>query len=1418
MFRPYRDFGTVYDPRNYSTTTSEAIGGDIGAGLYLKGGLNFNADFTKSESGRWTGSNGATRDLAFNASSGDLSSYEAVYFKNAGDFAVIDQHYFDKMQGFDPIRITLNRDGGMEKNYSKHSNSFANTTTQITGNKRDSRERRNQTMSYLTAEEAQKFGLEKTMYSYKAYGTTAGADTTSISRLDNNRKNHHISEITVTRPDGTRYVYGSQSYNYKQREVTFNAKHSNAKENRGLVRYSNTDASVGNENGIDRYYNSNELPAHATAYQLTGILSPDYVDKTGNGLTQDDLGNYTKFNYTQVYGGTNPYHWRNPYYADSANYQEGFKFKKSDDKGSYLYGEKEIKELHSIESKNYIAEFYYSPRNDAYDVKGETGGRGNNTLHKLDSIKLYNRFDRNTNKAAAEPLKTVHFDYDYSLCKGIPSYDEQKLGVPRDSKGAPLNEKNRFGKLTLKKIWFTYGNSKKGMLSPYLFTYSNTNPNYDLRAQDRWGSYKPNPATAPFNIESPYVEQNNPEAVNSRAAAWNLASVQLPSGGVIEVEYESDDYAFVQNKRASNMVKILGFSDKKNINNPADLKAALYESGLWSYDTYRYVYFEAPANDFDDFKRKYIGEGDDRIKELFYKVYTDVSSEEDYDYIMGYTNITNNSCGWNNGYGWIELTPERMDKATDGKINPIAKTAMQFVLVNSPDLYYKGGNSEDAYKNPGEALFRNMVSLIKDIQKLATGTYRAMAIDGFGRKIKPEMSYLRLMNPEYKKYGGGNRVKKLSINDNWASMSGNNTDNYSYGQSYQYSRTLTQAENGIAAGSTISSGVAGYEPFIGNEENPLRQPNSYTERHNWAPDNRFYQERPYGEMFFPSPSVGYSRVVVSSLKPEGIQTPGTGHSEHEFYTAKDFPVLIKEPYMGSRSDEPVQQKPNWLKKLLKVNVEDFVTASQSYAIELNDMHGKQKAQYIYAEGQSVPVSSVHYSYKTDATTGQLANKINSIDKNGKVEELWAGVEVDLVFDERENETRTIGGGADGNIDASPLPLFGIPGVIPSVWPSFHSEKTRFRSIAATKVITRYGILEETTAEDLGSRVTTKNMAWDKETGQILLTQTQNNFNDPVYSFTYPAHWGYSGMAPAYKNLGLRASKVNPDNISNPQSYFTAGDELYLEKNQNEGLYAWVKEVDNNGGKITLIDKAGEPVPAGEYYISLLRSGHRNRQSEPIGTVTSLTNPIQNRQINFANARVLNAGAVEFNDQWGESICEENAPATGNHANPYLTGATGNFRPQRSWVYLSKRAQSNSNRNTNLRTDGSYINFSPFWTSNGSAEWKKNTADWTFTSEVTLFSPYGFELENRDALGRYTAATYGYNNTLPTAVSANARYKEMVVGNFEDSQLGSEGQFEFKAANGTSTAPENTHSHTGRYSIRVTRGESPELNRAVSCEE
>ena len=163
--------------------------------------------------------------------------------------------------------------------------------------KRTQREKRNQSVQKLTAKEAIEDPAIKT---------------------NQNAKSHHTAAYKAINDDGSTYVFGETVYNKVKEEVTFAVNKNNLPNNDGIITYTQNEASTSNSNGIDNYYNKISTPAFTNTYLLTSVLSGDYEDLTGNGVSDDDLGSYTKF----VYKSYNDYEWRAPYYG--ASYTPGY--------------------------------------------------------------------------------------------------------------------------------------------------------------------------------------------------------------------------------------------------------------------------------------------------------------------------------------------------------------------------------------------------------------------------------------------------------------------------------------------------------------------------------------------------------------------------------------------------------------------------------------------------------------------------------------------------------------------------------------------------------------------------------------------------------------------------------------------------------------------------------------------------------------------------------------------------------------------------------------------------------------------------------------------------------------------------------------------------------------------------------------
>lgn len=1459
MYRPFRgQVGFVHDPQAEDGSTSASLGLEFGVGNFIHFGMDLDVTDVNSRSGLW---DAGVVNYFRNASS-PSADYEDVYFKNVGDLSV-DRDFtadensngnyqlFNRIGGYDPVRIPL---VGFKffrnlKNKYAYKWEVANNASISINSKinRSKRQMRNQAIVHVNNQEI----IDGKGYSSYQFNSLSGT----------NRKAHHIGEVQILRNDGARYVYGLPVYNITKRETTFAVNGSSANCNLGLIGYDPTPINTGNYSDLpnDQYFNRTTTPAYVHTHLLTQVLSTDYQDLTGNGPSEDDFGSYTLFKYEKT---ASAYQWRVPLEPNTASYNEGLKTDPKDDQGNYVYGQKEMYYIKSIQTKTHIAFFDVADRKDALGVSGEHGGVSTaQTTKKLTKIRLYSLADYNANGNNANPIKEVNFVYSYDLCKGVTNNTNT---LPLDASEISNNR----GKLTLKKVFFTYKKSKMGKYTGYEFNYNENdplqNPDYNLKGYDCWGYYKENngncantsPVSAP---EFPFVDQNQDDQ-DKRAAVWCLKSIDLPSGGSINIEYESDDYQWVQNKKTMRMFKVMGAGTNSTPSvNEANKSDVLFDDNLAnSPNLYLYALVDETNIGLTDadLKLKYLNDLKDGLIQFRFLMNMSLNGSSasngtldncNFDYVSGYARVDYSktvSLGASSipGKSYLAIPLKSEDKeggvGANQQVNPISKAAWQFGRKYLPKFVYQTiPNVDDS--DLDETKLNNIVAqlfgaqTINNLIEIFTGPNGALENKGIGRRFIKDKSWVRLMEPTHKKLGGGVRVAKVKMKDIWEKMNsevegtqgGYQTMNY--GQEYSY-----VDQNGR------SSGVATYEP-VGNRENPFVQPVFSTTKHLLAPDEENYTEEPFGESFFPSPEVTYSKVRVSNLTAGTNPIAGTqvkklhktGYVETEFYTSKDYPTLVDQTMLEAHED-----KTGVLGDLLKVRSVKKFTASQGFTVHLNDMNGKQKSQRVYAEGQNSFISGVDYLYDNYASTGspaqptnpnkgRLNNRVTVIYPDGNIKQNTIGVEYDIVNDFRENSTNTIMAGGALNTGSFFLGVF--PGFVPLILPKFSSSKDQSRTVSTTKVINTFGILKETIAYEDGSSVSTRNLAWDAMTGEVLLTQTVDEYSDQYYTFNYPAHWAYSGMGQASANIGFigQAAFAGPGvctlaGSANANNYLIDGDEVVIGTTR-----AWVMNV--SGDNFNLYDKNGTPISmTGNQTFKIVRSGHRNLQSGGIMNITLMHNPLLDlgdnplssintnflSSVTWSDYKIINAGAVDYSDNWPGS-CECSKIRGNESYNPYFSNEKGVWRTKSSRTYLTGR---NTVSATTGRREGFFTSFTPFYQLSSSGHWFKNQTNWTFVSEVSQFSAFGFEKENMDALNRYSAAQYGYNHKFPVAVGANTKYAEIGYDGFEDygfSACDHNAHFRFREAVGFVLG--NT-GHTGHNSVKVGPNNQVKLIKKLDC--
>jgi len=154
--------------------------------------------------------------------------------------------------------------------------------------------------------------------------------------------------------------------------------------------------------------------------------------------------------------------------------------------------------------------------------------------------------------------------------------------------------------------------------------------------------------------------------------------------------------------------------------------------------------------------------------------------------------------------------------------------------------------------------------------------------------------------------------------------------------------------------------------------------------------------------------------------------------------------------------------------------------------------------------------------------------------------------------------------------------------------------------------------------------------------------------------------------------------------------------------------------------------------------------------------------------------VIAATATTYSDVWPYE--DADFPGTGWSDNRYEAGREGKWRPLGTFVY-----RSNTKGGTGIDTDPNERNYTDagvFVDPAGQTtdafhlfDWANPSSNdanlWLQSDSVTLSSPFGEALEQRDVLGVFSAAKFAHGNTVPKLVARNARYESVGFESFEE---------------------------------------------------
>lgn len=1227
-----------------------------------------------------------------------------------------------------------------------------------------------------------------------------------------NAAKNYITGLHVVNKDGGRSHYDQAVYTRNETQLSI-----------GLEAYQDGEHIVYHPLNFDDPMDNNTVTGqkaaekYASTYLLTSNTKFNYVDAdTAQGPSDGDFGGWTKFGYRQSFGGAGAwYRYRTPY--TGLYYNEGRMLDNKDQTGGMSSGEKEVYYLKCIESRSHIAFFItnrssaasfttdfpagkypglYSGGQPVSTLTTNLQGSGNDRYDGIDAAAIAGSMDPSANSSSAKgthrpemlerivlyaksdlsrPLSTTYFEYDYSICPGIPNFS------------APGGYSGPNGKLTLKRLWSEGNGVQRSQIAPYRFDYTYfdqypahikakypwadtscagliQNPPYDPNQLDAWGNYRENGYDR-HRLKQFWVSQRDP-STSFDPGAWQLKRIQLPSGGEIHVQYEQKDYVAFQDHRPFTMVSLKA--------DPAN------EDGFKSNESTFCINLEDLRIDNGNEVMEYFKVLQDhflvKLSKLYFKVLYTYSGDDEpqlnaggerYEYVTGYVSVNDIRIDGTKIFFDLGDTRKKGGKKNDktlprwvcyqemhtnGGIN-LGTRAEDYTELDQTGAVYQNNPVQvnDVKEAAKKDLKKHIVNIFKDW--VSTDVRNAQKKDAC-RQINFAHSYFKLP-VLYAKKGGGIRVKRLlSYDPGIASESGSAA---LFGMEYWY-KTLT-GQPKIPSGQldftvpdiyeSNSSGVAINEPPELREESALvgfieRKKQKWLNKISNGRDTKQF-EGFMGESILPPAQVGHASVIIQNIHSEG--KTNTGFTVHTYKTARYYPV---------ESDwSDLEKKEGTYRRLglhiplgmFNMNI-DKAWATQGYLFKLNDMHGKLESVSTYPgyyreSGGSYGRASSSTEYRYSEPGSAISSMIyDPATETFKGELLRPGTEEDYtIYSSAVNERSN-----DFSIEVDLNASF----VAPSVWPSiggvtYSYFNNQLCQHVTSKVVSQRSYLLSVSQQQDGVVKTTETIAFDKYTGDPVLSKTydgyatagkkiftQNDGGDRhagyYYTLNIPASWMYPGMAP----------KRAPGSTAENRLTELAG------------------HVTVYGGNAMI----GQIVSTGSWSPS----------SNPLTGVTD-------------------ASATTYTTNWftDNALYNEypNLAYGGNTLNaiPAATVAANRIHyPKQTYHYRETVKDANASGGRIYEGGATTANFKFFDWANAASP----PPEWYSDSRVTSYSPHGNAVEEIDALGIKSSVLFGYNHTLPSAVAKNAALAEIRFNDFEYGHSNEQGYT-------TSTA------HSGRVS-------------------
>jgi len=1229
-----------------------------------------------------------------------------------------------------------------------------------------------------------------------------------------------IVEFSIYNNSGSNFVYAQPIFTRNESNLTFDISPSHDVINNYLAfretplgkksnnEYDISTDDIGNNRTLVGEIRKNP---YATTYLLSHILESNFIDRKNDGPTEDDFGGWTKFSYNQIYGGSSDswYRYRTPYAG--LHYNQGSISDNRDATGSVSTGEKEVYYLETIETKTHIAFFVtnnykhnkekygaYNVKNgsktmrldglDAIDLNEENDpasesldNKGDNELEYLERIVLFSK------ARPDQPIKTICFEYDWSLVPGIPN-----------SNGSGEST----GKLTLKKLWYEYEGKVPAKISPYEFSYqyaksanvnsgkeffteyddlstgqgSSQNPSYSPWLLDVWGNVMAF-GEERKNDQNNWVYQGinpkfNPTAetswrsriqddvdVDFDPASWHLKSVKLPSGGEIHIQYEQKNYKFVQDRPAMAMASLV---DHQHDNKKFIIDINVDDLGCDPTDENQVNELKEIISDYFKSQRE-DGQGDDiYAKKLYFKFLFDLIGNNPSltnptsEYIDGYSEIvevdivSKQNKSRNTFYAIRIKLGSKSSADGDRTVTP-NQGALDFYYTQRNGLFTPTPlttkvaefdmNLDEIYHREGTTLSRvkNIVKFLMSTKNLITQSHFAETNNKRELSISNTLSYVKL--PIYgNKRGGGVRVKRLLM--------------YDTGIENGASRVLGQSYHYVLEDGTTSSGVATNEPYPAREENPLVEYMVREGQKRWnqlsVGEDKKQTEGPLGESLLPPPAVYHSRVIVENIHAEKVST---GFTVHEFFTTKDYPFdkfygeqnfpdydgeSIPSDFKGSGIEYSKLSDNAEVDAIPPINTPFFsysmggIWLAQGFRFVLNSMNGLSKSVTSYG-GKYVKPNGENSFIDTDNGYLVSANYFEYFEPGEKVPLLKRtneGFEIvsDTPGKEEEisvekKQIKTKTFDISIDFDFS-MSYVGIPLTFVTIVPTLTLGNESISTHATTRVLRYPAILKSQTVFMDGMYSKTENLVFSSSTGDPLITKAYDGYNRKVDNVhDLGKYYNFDVPAEMFAQYQDMGQKSKDPNNSNQLNAMALRINTYGQKPQAD----WLNNLDES---------------------------------------------IEN---------TISASVTTYSKDWTWDD-HQTQSAYGELTNDDMIKLNSKWRQKSNYVYKSNDVVSLPDNP--VYASGTYTieNLFDFSSSNNNS--------WLRLNETTKYSPNGQPVEQFDVMNNPSAVIYGkhYGNVLPIMIAQNSRYSDIYFDDFEgdinaNSSLAHSGSYSMLVYNG-----------------------------------